>query len=65
LVEVLSLLSSLPAHAEEAIILSVTLNGATTTIQISGVVLDDGTVKHGGVEYPHWGTTYKIPDAMK
>jgi PAS domain S-box-containing protein len=29
LVEVLSLLSSLPGHAEEAIILSVTLNGAT------------------------------------
>ena len=55
----------LPGHAEEAIISSVTPNGATTTIKISGVVLDDGTVKTGGVRFPHWGTTYKIPDAMK
>ena len=55
----------LPGHAEEAIIGSVTPNGATTTIKITGIVLDDGTVKSGGVQYPHWGTTYKIPDAMK
>ncbi len=51
----------LPGHAEEAIISDVTPDGENTTITISGVVLDDGTVQSGGVRFPHYGETYKIP----
>ena len=51
----------LPGHAEEAIISSAMPNGDNTTITISGVVLDDGTVQPGGVRFPHYGETYKIP----
>ncbi len=51
----------LPGHAEEAIIADVTPNGQNTTITISGVVLDDGTVQPGGLRFPHSGTQYQIP----
>jgi len=55
----------LPGHVEEAIVSTVTPNGTTTTIKISGIVLDNGMVQVGGVQFPHYGTTYKIPSAIQ
>ncbi len=57
----------LPGHAEEAIISDVTpdQDTGTTTIEISGIVLDNGAVKNGGVQYPHYGIAYPIPGAIK
>ncbi len=55
----------LPGHAEEAIIKSATPNDKTTEVEISGVVLDDGTVQDGGVRFPHFGDTYKIPKPIQ
>jgi len=37
----------LPGHVEEAIVSTVTPNGTTTTIKISGIVLDNGMVQVG------------------
>ncbi len=53
----------LPGHAEEAIVSRAMYDAETrtTTIKISGVVLDNGMVQNGGVRFPHNGTTYKIP----
>ena len=57
----------LPGHAEEAIISEVTpdQDAGTTSIEISGIVLDNGMVQNGGVQYPHYGTAYPIPSAIK
>ena len=51
----------LPGHSEEAIVATATAANNSTTVTISGVVLDDGTVKDGGVRWPHYGTSYPVP----
>ncbi len=55
----------LPGHAEEAIVSNVEPHGKSTTITISGVVLDDGTVQDGGLRFPHSGTKFQIPSDIK
>ncbi len=55
----------LPGHAEEAIIQSVEPNGDNTTITTNAVVLDSGNVQTGGLRYPHYGETYKLPSDVQ
>jgi hypothetical protein len=57
----------LPGHAEEAVIADAEYDSAadSSSITISGVVLDTGKFLEGGVRFPHNGTAYPVPADVK